>query len=156
MWYVVYTKPRCEKKVHQQFLDNGFESYCPTQIIEKQWTDRVKKVELPLFTSYVFVKTSKEKISEVRFIKGVVNFVYWLGKPAQISEKAIEELQIFLDSNAADTIDVNTIQENDKILITKGAFKDNIGVVKKVLKSKTILLIEKLGIQITVSTKNKI
>ena len=45
MWYVVYTKPRCEKKVYQLFLDKEYESYCPLQIIEKQWTDRIKKVE---------------------------------------------------------------------------------------------------------------
>jgi transcription antitermination factor NusG len=156
MWNVVYTKPRAEKKVHQRFLDNGFESYCPTQIVEKQWTDRLKKVELPLFTSYVFVKTTIEKIAEVRYINGVVNFVYWLGKPAQISEKTFEELKFFLESNSKSTINIAAIQENDKIVIKTGAFKDNIGVVKKVLKSKTILLIENLGIQITVSTKNKI
>jgi transcription antitermination factor NusG len=156
MWYVVYTKPRCEKKVYQQFINNGFASYCPTQIVEKQWTDRVKKTEEILFTSYVFVQATAENITAVRYIEGVVNFVYWLGKPAQIRDNEIEELKEFLDENKTNTIAVTTLQIEDKIKIKTGAFKDNIGVVKKVLKNKTILYIENLGIQITVSTKNKI
>jgi transcriptional antiterminator RfaH len=156
MWYVVYTKPRCEKKVYQQFINNGFASYSPTQIVEKQWTDRVKKTELPLFTSYVFVQATKENIAEIRYVPGVVNFVYWLGKPAQIRDKEIEELQAFLEENKTNPIELCAIKVNDVIKIKTGAFKDNVGLVKKVLKNKTILYIENLGIQITISTKNKI
>ena len=155
MWYVVYTKPRSEKKVHQQFLGKGIESYCPTQIVEKQWTDRVKKTEQPLFTSYVFVQSTKENLTNVRYVPGVVNFVYWLGKPAAIRDVEIEELKLFLESNKTETFDIQTIQVNDKIVLKTGAFKDKIGVVKKVLKNKTVLYIENLGIQITVTTKNK-
>lgn len=156
MWYVVYTKPRCEKKVHQQFLEKGFASYCPTQIVEKQWTDRIKKTEQPLFTSYVFVQATKENIGEIRYVQAVVNFVYWLGKPAQIRDNEIEELKVFLEGNKTNKIEVSAIQVNDKLKIKTGAFKDSIGVVKKILKNKTILYIENLGIQITVSSKNKI
>ncbi len=156
MWYVVYTKPRSEKKVHQRFIDNGFASYCPTQVVEKQWTDRVKKSEEILFTSYVFVQASAENTAAIRYIDGVVNFVYWLGKPAQIRDTEIEELKEFLENNKTNAISVTTIQINDKIKIKTGAFKDNIGIVKKILKNKTILYIENLGIQITISTKNKI
>jgi transcription antitermination factor NusG len=156
MWYVVYTKPRTEKKVHQLFLENGFASYCPTQIVEKQWTDRIKKTELPLFTSYVFVQATKENITEIRYVPGVVNFVYWLGKPAQIRDKEIEELQAFLEINNTNTIELKAIKINEIIKIKTGAFKDNEGMVKKILKNKTILYIENLGIQITISTKNKI
>lgn len=156
MWYVVYTKPRSEKKVHEQFLKEGFASYCPTQTVEKQWTDRVKKTEQPLFTSYVFVQVKNEILTNVRHINGVVNFVYWLGKPAQIRDTDIDALKTLLESKKTEKIEVTALQVNDTIKIKAGAFKENIGVVKKVLKNKTILYIENLGIQITISTKNKI
>lgn len=155
MWYVVYTKPRCEKKVHQLFLDKKYESYCPLQIVEKQWTDRVKKVEVPLFSSYVFVKTTKEELPKVRYVIGVVNFVYCLGKPAEIRDAEITLLKDFLENNDKNNFEVSTLKTDDKIKITAGAFKDKIGIVKKILKNKTILLVESLGIQITVSLKNQ-
>ncbi len=153
MWYVVYTKSRCEKKVHTLFLDNNFESYCPLQLVEKQWTDRIKKVDVPLFSSYVFVKGTKEELRNVRFISGVVNFVYWLGKPAEIKDSEISLIKDFLESNKKNSFEVDVLKTNDKVKIKSGAFKDNIGVVKKVLKNKTILFVESLGIQITVSLK---
>jgi transcription antitermination factor NusG len=154
MWYVLYTKPRWEKKVHQLLIDKNYECYCPTQIIEKQWTDRVKKIEQPLFTSYVFIKTSSaQELAKVRFIIGVVNFVYWLGKPAVIKDEEILLLKEFLELNKKNNYSISTIKVNDRIKITSGVFKNSVGVVKKILKNKTILFIESLGIQITVTIK---
>ncbi len=153
MWHVVYTKPRWEKKVHQLFLDKEYESYCPLQIVEKQWTDRVKKIEQPLFTSYVFIKAPIEELAKIRYINGVVNFVYWLGKPAEVKDAEIVIIKEFLESNKKNTFEVTALKIDDKIKITGGAFKDKIGVVKKILKNKSILFIESLGIQITVSIK---
>ncbi len=153
MWHVVYTKPRWEKKVHQLFLDKAYESYCPLQIVEKQWTDRVKKIEQPLFTSYVFIKAPIEELAKIRFINGVVNFVYWLGKPAEVKDAEIVIIKEFLESKKKNTFEVTALKIDDKIKITAGAFKDKIGVVKKILKNKSILFIESLGIQITVSIK---
>ncbi len=153
MWYVVYTKPRCEKKVHQLFLEKAYESYCPTQMVEKQWTDRIKIVEVPLFSSYVFVKVKKEELKKIRYLNGVVNFVYWLGSPAQVRDSEIAALKDFLESNKKSVFEVLPIKTDDKIKITTGVFKDKIGIVKKILKNKTILFVESLGIQITVSFK---
>ena len=153
MWYVVYTKPRCEKKVHQLFLDKEYDSYCPLQIIEKIWTDRVKKVEVPLFSSYVFIKATQEELLKVRYINGVVNFVYWQGKPAEIRGSEITVLKEFLESNQKNTFEVSTLKINDEIRIKTGAFKEKMGTVKKIFKNKTVLFVESLGIQITVSTK---
>ena len=75
-WYAVYTRPRWEKKVHQRFSEKGWESYCPLNKVEKQWSDRIKVVEEPLFKSYVFIRLQEEEASAVRMVNGVVNFVY--------------------------------------------------------------------------------
>ena len=95
-WYAIYTKSRCEKKVHTILLQKSIESYCPTTIVKKQWTDRVKKIEQPLFSSYLFVKITIDQQQQIREIAGVVNFVYWLGKPAQIKAVEIEAIKNFL------------------------------------------------------------
>ena len=69
-WYAIYTKSRCEKKVHTTLLQKGIESYCPTTIVKKQWTDRVKKIKQPLFTSYLFVKITIDQQQQIRETAG--------------------------------------------------------------------------------------
>ena len=54
-WYVLYTKPRNEKKVAQRLSEAGYTVYCPLQKVRRQWSDRTKVVEEPLFTSYLFI-----------------------------------------------------------------------------------------------------
>ena len=54
-WYVLYTKPRQEKKVADGLIAIGIAAYCPLVTTIKQWSDRKKKVEVPLINSYVFV-----------------------------------------------------------------------------------------------------
>ena len=96
-WYAVYTKPRWEKKVYSLLCERGFEAYCPLNKVRKKWSDRIKWVEEPLFKSYVFVHVPESEQTKVRMVSGVVNFVYWLGKPAVVLEKEIQIIRKFLD-----------------------------------------------------------
>src|SRR6185369_1134152 len=96
-WFAVYTKPRWEKKVSVFFTERGIESYCPLNKVHKQWSDRVKLVEEPLFKSYVFVHIPKNGQAAVRLVNGVLNFVYWLGKPAVIKQVEIDRIKRFLN-----------------------------------------------------------
>ncbi len=88
-WLAIYSRPRWEKKVNQLLVEKGFESYCPLNKVRRKWSDRMKIVEEPLFKSYVFVKVTDEDRTAVRMTPGVINFVYWEGKPAVIKEKEI-------------------------------------------------------------------
>src|SRR5271170_1513984 len=96
-WFVLYTKPRWEKKVYTLLTGNNIEAYCPLNRVRKKWSDRWKWVEEPLFKSYVFVQIAPEDQTRVRLANGVVNFVYWLGKPAIIKDKEIETIRKFLN-----------------------------------------------------------
>ena len=96
-WYAVYTKPRWEKKVDKLLTEKGIESYCPLQKIQRQWSDRKKIVEEPLFKSYVFVRIPDAEQTALRKVNGVVNYVYWMGKPAVVKDREIEVIKKFLD-----------------------------------------------------------
>ncbi|RYY93171.1 MAG: UpxY family transcription antiterminator, partial [Chitinophagaceae bacterium] len=98
-WYAIYTRPRWEKKVHNLLVQKGIESYCPLNKVHRKWSDRIKLIEEPLFKSYVFVRASDDLRSEVRMTDGVINFVYWDGKPAVIKEKEIQAIRRFLDEH---------------------------------------------------------
>ena len=61
-WYVVYTKPRWEKKVAQKLNDIGINAYCPLIKKISSWTDRKKLVYIPLFNSYIFLLNSPKNL----------------------------------------------------------------------------------------------
>ena len=94
-WYAVYTKPRWEKKVARLLEDKCIENYCPLNKVTKQWKDRKKVILEPVFKSYVFVRVSDELKWELKKINGIVNFVYWLRKPAVIKDEEIEIIKRF-------------------------------------------------------------
>lgn len=123
-WYAVYTKSRTEKKVALRLQEAGIQAYCPLNKREKQWSDRKKVTEEPLFRSYLFVNIDLEREgSVVRRTLGVVNFVYWLNKPAVIQDDEILAIQQFLSEHAAVEVYGNTLQVGDFVTIDAGALK---------------------------------
>ena len=54
-WYLIYTKPRHEKKVHTCLKELQINSFLPTKKILRHWHDRKKYIDEPLFPSYVFI-----------------------------------------------------------------------------------------------------
>lgn len=144
-WYAVYTKPRWEKKVHAIMTIRGMESYCPLNKVRKQWSDRIKLVEEPLFKSYVFVHVPDEDQTRVRMVDGVLNYVYWQGKPAVIKEKEIEDIRRFLNEYQDVQLQSLDFQPHDKVLIRTGVLMDKEAMVQRVLHQTVEVVIESLG-----------
>jgi transcription antitermination factor NusG len=143
-WYAVYTKSRWEKKVADQFNKANIENYCPLNRVVKQWSDRKKIVEEPLFTSYVFVKITERQMTEVRMIMGVVNFVYWLGKPAVISPLEIQTIQEFLVDYFNVRLESLSLHVRDTVRILSGPFTEMEGNVISVKKKSIRVLLPSL------------
>jgi transcription antitermination factor NusG len=156
-WLAVYTKPRWEKKVNQLLLAKGVECYCPLNKVRRQWSDRVKLVEEPLFKSYVFVKVANEHRTKVRLTNGVVNFVYWDGKPAIVRDKEIETIKRFLDEHENVEAHQVEIKAQQQVRITAGTMMDKVGTVLSVGKKKVKVAIDSLGyVLVAYIDKNKI
>ncbi|WP_207534029.1 transcription termination/antitermination protein NusG [Desertivirga arenae] len=133
-WYAVYTKPRFEKKVADSLSAIGIENYCPLNRVVKQWSDRRKVVEEPLFTSYVFVKMNLKQHSAIRQVPGLVNFVYWLGKPAVIHDSEIITIKDFLKEATNVQLERTAIRNNAVVRITAGSFMNMEGHIINVNK----------------------
>ncbi|HEY4062580.1 MAG TPA: UpxY family transcription antiterminator [Puia sp.] len=144
-WYVVYTRPRWEKKVHSLMAELGMETYCPVNRVRKKWSDRMKWVEEPLFKSYVFVRVAEQEQTSVRMVNGVVNFVYWLGKPAIVKNGEIGTIRKFLNDHDEVWAEPLLLQKDAKIMIRQGAFMDQEGKVVKVYNNKVQVVIESIG-----------
>jgi transcription antitermination factor NusG len=144
-WFAVYTRPRWEKKVHKLLAEKGIESYCPLNKVHRKWSDRIKIVDEPLFKSYVFVKVNEEEKTLVRMTQGVVNFIYWLGKPAIIKEKEIEIIKKFLNDHHNVEVRPIDIKAGKKVMVQSGILMGKEGTVKKVLHKKVEVVIESIG-----------
>ena len=150
-WYAVYTKPRWEKKVALLLSEKGIENYCPLNKVRRQWSDRVKTVEEPLFKSYVFVKVSDSERAPVRMTPGVVNFVYWDGKPAIIRDKEIVAIKRFLDEYEAVEVVKMDLQPEQRVRITGGPMMDREGKVLEVKHRTARICIDSLGYMLVAS-----
>lgn len=154
-WYAVYTKPRWEKKVYETLEKQGIESYCPLTKTRKKWSDRYKIVEEPLFKSYVFVRLDEAGKSAIRYVNGVVNFVYWLGKPAMLKDFEILRIKKFLNEYADVHLEqISEPQVGDQVIITSGLFMEQEGKIISRNKKRVEILIESLGCKL-VATVDK-
>ena len=96
-WYALYTKQGCEKKVASLLSRKNIENYCP---LKRHLNGRKKVVLEPLFSSYVFVQVGDSELQQIRSTDCVINFVYWLGKPAVIKDEEIEIMKRFMNEYA--------------------------------------------------------
>jgi transcription antitermination factor NusG len=136
-WFALYTRARWEKKVSEILTRKKFENYCPINKVVRQWSDRKKIVHEPLFTSYVFVRVSEFDITSLRQIQGVVNFVYWLGKPAVVRDSEIEAIRDLLAGHVNIKLEKTPINANDKVRVLSGPLMELEGEVLSV-KSRTV------------------
>ena len=156
-WYAVYTKGRWEKKVHKMLMEAGIESYCPLNKVLRRWSDRVKKVEEPLFKSYVFVHITPQQKPLVREIDGVVNFVYWLGKPAIIRDGEIAEIKRFMGEHESVTVlPIGThILPGQRLRVISGIMMDHEATALRVHNKTVEVLIQSIGFKLVATIERK-
>ena len=155
-WFAVYTKPRGEKKVSGILDDNGIENYCPLNKVVKQWSDRKKVILEPLFKSYVFVRVKDSEKWDLKNVNGILNFVYWLGKPARIKEEDIFTIKKFLNEFSDVQIEeVSRLTVNSKVRIKQGLLMNYNGVLVEINGSRAKVRIETMGVQLSANFDKK-
>ena len=107
-WYAAYTKPRNEKKALERLLAAGIETYLPIQRRLKQWSDRKKMVEEPLFRSYIFVRITQKDYYNVLNTYGVVRYVTFEGKAVPIPNNQIDLIKNLLEQN----VEIEAVEES--------------------------------------------
>jgi transcription antitermination factor NusG len=144
-WYALYTRPRWEKKVVTFLKRKGVETYCPFNRTIRQWSDRKKFIEEPLFKSYVFVRIADADQWLVRTIDGVINIVHWLGKPAVIPDNEIEVIKRFLNDFQDVRVEKTEVNINDKVRILNGPMMCMEGNVVEIKYKSVKVILPSLG-----------
>jgi transcription antitermination factor NusG len=148
-WYAIYTRPRWEKKVAALLLERGIENYCPLNKVTRKWSDRRKVVVEPVFKGYVFVRVEEKNKWAVRDVPGILNFVYWLGKPAKIRDEEIEMIRKFLNEFSDVQVEAKGLVVNSEVRIRQGVLMNYKGIVLEVLGNRAIVKIDTLDLQLS-------
>ncbi len=79
----------------------AIEYFIPTYDAVRRWKDRRKRLSLPLFPGYVFVRIAYDQRRSVLVIPGVVHLVSFGDRPAPIGDDEIENLRTILTHRVA-------------------------------------------------------
>lgn len=123
-WYVMYTASRSEKKVADRLTEKGWDVYLPMVEELRQWSDRKKKVQRPLFNGYVFVKTERSKLWECLQVPGAVKFVNFAGNHATIREEDLDTIRRIVTTGVAVETDGGEIGPGEKVKVVGGPLQD--------------------------------
>lgn len=145
-WYAVYTKPRNEKKVYARLVEKGIETFLPLQRKLKQWSDRKKLVDEPLFRSYIFVRIDSKRYYDVLNTVGVVRYVTFEGKAVPIPDKQIEQVKQLLVQDIEIEAVEGQIEPGARVEVRFGSLKGIEGeMVEHAGKKKVVIRIDHIS-----------
>ena len=146
-WYAIFTMPRSEKKVAERLISKGFEIYLPLMPSFRTWSDRKKKIWVPLLPGFIFVKITENEVFESLNVQGALGILRYMGKPARVRDFEINNLRILLkEPDYINSIEPIDVIEGEEIEVIRGPF---IGLIGKCIriqgKFRIIVEIEALG-----------
>jgi transcriptional antiterminator NusG len=97
-WYAAHIRSRHEKRVAEQLSERGVSSFLPLYSSARRWSDRIAKVDLPLFPGYLFVHIPLTERLKVLEVPGIVGLVSSRQEPVPLDESEIEILRKGLTS----------------------------------------------------------
>ena len=128
-WFVIYTKPRTELKVSQRLSVLGIGNYTPTRIEVRQWSDRKKKILVPLMPSMVLVNIHEKEVNNVFEVAGVVRYLFENQKRAEVSNEEVLAMNYYLENTyysnkkelaVGETVKVPLLEKEATVLSIKG------------------------------------
>ncbi len=134
------TRPRFEKQVGGQLTEYSFENLVPMQRQLRQWRDRKKWVEIPLFYSYIFVCTSERRRNEVFKIYGLTKYLSFGGQICTVTANEIERIKRLCSYDGKVIVEQGRLQHGDIVEIIEGHFAGLHGQVLSTSKKQKIRL----------------
>ena len=131
-WYAAYTRSRNEKKVAKDLEEQHIEYYLPLCKTIRQWSDRKKKVEVPLINSYIFVRIVEKEYLKVLQTTGVVNIVCFSGKPVPIPDWQIDNLKLMLGAEVPFTTEFRELEEGEEVIVRSGQLTGLKGTIMQI------------------------
>jgi len=146
-WYAIYTRVNREKRILSDLRELNIECYLPLTKSLKQWSDRKKWVEEPLFRCYIFVRVSSVDFFKILQVTGVVKYVSFGGKAQVIPNCQIEGIRSLVKQQEIGIVLTHErIAKGAKAEVLCGALKGVQGEVVQLMgQSRILIRLESLG-----------
>ena len=155
-WYVIRTKPKHEIKSAKILEDLGVDVYCPVITEIRQWSDRKKKVTLPLFKTYVFANLDASSRNKVFEAPGVLGFLNWMNKPAIARNAEIEAIRSWMNNDKLDGFEVDSLKPGDRVKIKTGKLANKEAIIQETGAKKLKLILPDIGWTVTANVQDLI
>ena len=131
-WFACWTRSRAEKRVKQWMDRHGMEAFLPIIERERQWADRKKRVQFPLFPGYLFVRVPWSRVPELVRMPSVVTVVGTNGVPCVIRDREIESVKTLVDGIGRTGIlpsPADFLEDGDRVRVVEGPFAGLEGIL---------------------------
>lgn len=133
-WYIIYTKPKCEKKVVALLTKRKIENFCPLNSKQLEKTKKSKLTYEPLFSSYIFVYINENELSLLSNAENVLSILHWRGGPATVTENDIQAIKDFTHDHINIQVLKNRLNSNieeKNIALSSYKIDGNLLMIKK-------------------------
>ena len=146
-WYVLYVKRNHENKVETLInkWDNDVQAFCPIRTETRVWSDRKKKIKVPLLPRIVFVNATEEQRNTVFDLPGTVNYLYDQGKPGIVREAEINFLKDNLKNFDIQSHSVEALALGTTLPLTDFGMENQEGLIVKTTKNNVWVVLKSVG-----------
>lgn len=127
-WYALKTKSRFEKVIRETLSGKSIECFLPTRMVSRNWSDRRKLVETPLFPGYIFVKPNAGQFEALKYVTGSRGLVMSAGRAAGIRESEIRSLELLVASDFQVEHRLS-LQVGERVYVVNGPLKGAEGIL---------------------------
>ena len=121
-WYALVVRHQHERPVERALLYKHFEALVPTYRARRQWSDRTKELELPLFAGYVFCRFHYRELARVVSIPGVARVVGFGDGPVPLEDREISNLKAVMESKLR-TRPWPYLKPGDRVQVARGPLR---------------------------------
>jgi transcription antitermination factor NusG len=133
-WYALYTRHHHERNVALALAGKGLEAFLPLYTSVRRWKDRDKKLQLPLFPCYLFLRNPVGRWQPILATPGVHSIVGFGGRPAEIPISEIEAVRRVVGSPCH--VEPHPfLQCGDRVRVTAGPLQ---GLEGRLLRKKSL------------------
>ena len=97
-WFAIRTRSQCEKLARTVLQNKGYKPFLPLYRVERRWSDRIRKMDVPLFPGYVFCRFNVDCRLPILTMPSVVEIVGTGGTPVPIDATEIAAIQTLVES----------------------------------------------------------
>ena len=97
-WFAIRVKSRCERVVSDALRHKGYEEFLPLYWSRRRWSDRVKVMQLPLFSGYLFCRFALADRVPILATPGVVLIVGQGRTPLPIDANEVNAVRVAVNS----------------------------------------------------------